>query len=276
MRHRQGGIGFGPPGPLPEGVKALLVANGAIFLLTWLFPGLVGGLVAQLGLTPREALLGGKLWQPFTYMFLHGGLLHIVFNMFLVWMFGSALEAHWGRRDFLTYYVVCGLGGAVATVLIAFLPFGLVDPEVMTIGASAAALGLLVAYGMMYPDAVVLLWFILPIKMKYLVWLLAAADLIIGTTTTGDGLAHFAHLGGMLTGYLYLKQDWRLSAWRRKAKGEVARRRMAQRARQLEQRLEDQKAQQERVDAILDKISEQGIDSLSPEERRILEEARRR
>ncbi len=258
-------IRFGPGGPLPRAVRQLLIANAAVFVLAY-FPGIDGGALSRLfGLVPADVFAGGRVWQLVTYMFLHGGLLHLLMNMFLLWMFGTSVNRAWGDRDFLVYYFVCGLGGALSSW--AFAP----SSTIPTIGASAAVLGVLLAYALLYPDRKVLIYFLIPVKVKYFVWFLAALDLWAAFDGQRDGIAHFAHLGGMLFGWLYLKQDWRTAAFGRKLRGQRARWKMANHRRQAQRR----KADAAEIDRILDKIHAQGMDSLTPEELRILREASR-
>lgn len=260
-----GGIRIGPGLPLTPAVKTLLLANFAVFLLARM-PGVdTLQFHALFGLVPAEVFAGGHVWQLVTYMFLHGGFWHIGINMLLLWMFGTTIAHQWGDRDFLVYYAVCGMGGALTSWLTGPSSY------TVTIGASGAVLGLLLAYGLMYPDREVLLYFVIRIKMKYLIWILAAIDLLAGLTSAGTGVAHFAHLGGMAAGYLYLKQDWRLGSFGRKVRGVRARHQMAQNAKRAEKRQD----QAQEIDRILEKISSQGIDSLTETERRILRDASR-
>lgn len=254
---------FGPPGGIPPVVRYLLIANIALFVL----PSLAGYqrfLVQNFGMIPADVFLGGRIWQLGTYMFLHGGAVHLFYNMFMLWMFGGRIEHEWGQRPFLTYYLVCGVGAAV-TQWIA----GPTSP-VPVIGASGALYGILVAYGLMYPDEIVYFNLFIPIKVKYLVGILILSNVLF--IDSADGVARIAHLGGALTGFLFLKQDWRLGAMGRKVRGARARWQMQQNARQQQRR----DVEKQTVDEILDKINTQGFESLSERERRILDEASRR
>ncbi len=266
MNYTRAGMRFGlGSGPMPRVIKALLIVNTGLFLLTWLAGWNQNFMTQNFGLVPAEVFMGGKVWQLLTYMFLHGGPFHILFNMFMLWMFGSAVEAEWGDRAFLTYYLVCGVGGGITTWITG------PNSMVPTIGASGAVLGVVLAYGLMYPDRQILLYFLFPIKMKYFIWVIVALDLFSGLNRSQDGIGHFAHLGGMLFGYLYLKQDWRLDAWRRRIQGERARRQMRGYKKQQEQQADGTLS----VDQILDKITEHGIESLTEQELKVLREARR-
>lgn len=267
-----GGMSFGPGVPMTPVVRQLLIANAVLFLLP-LVPGIDRPLLnTWLGLIPADVFAHGHVWQLVTYMFLHGGLFHILFNMLLLWMFGTSIEARWGSRDFATYYLVCGVGGALANWIAG--PSSVVP----TIGASGAVLGLLVAYALMYPDRVIHIWFVLPIKMKYFVWVLVAIDLFgaLSGATGSSGTAHWAHLGGMATGFLFLKQDWRLGSLGRKVRANRARRKMKQQVEIHEKQQEKARVHQEEIDRILEKISAEGMDSLTEAELKTLREASRR
>ena len=138
---------------------------------------------------------GFKFWQPFTYMFMHGNLTHLVMNMFMLWMFGNTIENLWGTKRFLVYYIVCGLGAGLITMFI---------PGAHTVGASAAVYGLLLAFGMTFPNEYIYLYFLMPIKAKWMITGMIILELIEGIFFTYDGIAHFAHLGGMLIGFLLI------------------------------------------------------------------------
>lgn len=254
---------FGPGVPLPRGIKTLILLNVGIFFLAKLAGWNEPGLRSLFGLVPADVLGQGFVWQMFTYLFLHAGLFHLLINMLMLWMFGTSVEHAWGARAFIPYYFVCGVGGAVLTLLTSH------SSAHPTIGASGAVLGVVLAYGLMYPDRQVLLFFIIPIKMKYFIGALVLLDL--WGSAQDNGIANFAHLGGMLFGFLYLKQDWRLGGVARKLRAVRARAKMQQNARRTQAQHPEPT-----IDDILDKINEHGMPSLTEEERRILREARRR
>ncbi len=193
---------FGP-GPLTPAIKALVITNVVVFLATLLKPSLV----LVFGLRPADVVGSLQLWQPFTYMFLHGGVFHLLFNMLALWMFGVELERMWGTRFFLKYYFVTGVGAAATTLLLSFLPGGFGDAlwASVTIGASGAIYGILLAYALYFPDRLIYVYAIFPIKAKYFVMIFGALSLILSATGREGGVAHTAHLGGLLVGYLYLK-----------------------------------------------------------------------
>jgi membrane associated rhomboid family serine protease len=217
--YRFGG-GFG----LTEAVKYLLIwnvivyllqhyilANGIGFLSTELFvrvrlhdtlmtqPYPVGTLETLFGIVPALFWQKAFIWQPLTYLFLHGGFFHIFLNMFTLWMFGGDLERLWGTRRFLGYYFFTGIGAGLLTVLLT--PHGYVP----TIGASGAIYGLLLAYALYFPERRILLYFLFPIPVRVFVFIIGAMALINSMTQSGGGIAHAAHLGGLLFGWLYLR-----------------------------------------------------------------------
>ena len=194
---------FGP-GPLSTAMKALIAANVALFILTQLPPGRV--LTIWLGLMPAGVVEQLRIWQPATYMFLHADLFHLLFNMLALWMFGTELERLWGRRYFLKFYFVCGIGAGLLTVVFALLPFSFSRAlyESLVIGASGAIYGLLLAYGLYFPDRPILMFLLFPIPAKYFVMIIGAIAFYSSLGATG-GIASATHLGGLVVGYLYLK-----------------------------------------------------------------------
>jgi len=187
-------------GSVTPAVKFLLIVNVAMFVVqTVIGVGLDYRLSHYLGLVPYLVLHQFFLWQLFTYQFLHGGLFHILFNMLALWMFGCDLERRWGSQFFLKYYFVTVIGGAILNVI--FVP-GQLGPS---IGASAGIYGLLLAYGLIYPDRIVYFYFLFPIKMKHFVWIIGGIALYSSLGSGESGIAHFAHLGGMVFGYVSLR-----------------------------------------------------------------------
>jgi membrane associated rhomboid family serine protease len=241
----------------PQGVKLLLIANAAVFVLQYLLPP---WFTLLFGLQPADVVGKLRVWQPLTYMFLHGGVFHLLFNLLIIWMMGAEVERFWGKREFLKYYLLCGLGAAALGFVFAY--------HSLVIGASGAVFGIMVAFGLMFPDRTIYLWFVVPVPAKILVLVLFALELLV--IGSRDGVAHFAHVGGAVTGFLYMRFGWRdrldLSAltarWRR---------------RHLTLHSGDRgTADQAEIDRILDKISHSGLQSLTPEESRLLEQASRR
>jgi membrane associated rhomboid family serine protease len=278
-----GGMKFFPPV-----IKALLATNVAIWLL---LDVLLARVHAVAVLSDYLALwpLGSSQffpWQLFTYMFMHGGLGHLFFNMLALWMFGMELENTWGSRKFLIYYLVCGFGGGLTNLLVAPL-VGQVAP---TVGASGAVFGVLIAFGMLFPERPIYLYFLLPVKAKYFIAVYIGLELFYGVTGTTDGVAHFAHLGGALVGFGYLMADrnfpnlrqlfggrpapkrsqWSQPDWTSRSETKEAKFYDIRSGKPLS---DDTEVNQEIIDAILDKISKGGYQSLSDEEKRILFEA---
>lgn len=194
---------FGP-GPVSTAIKALIGANVVMFVAS----AFTRTLIAELGLVPVLVLHELRLWQPLTYMFLHAGLFHILFNMLALWWIGVELERIWGTRYFLRFYFITGVGAGLLTVLFALLPFGFAQ-QVYTsnvIGASGAIYGLLLAYALYFPDRPIYMYFLFPIPAKYFVLILGAIAFYSSLGTTG-GVANATHLGGLAVGYLVLKSD---------------------------------------------------------------------
>lgn len=190
------------PGPMTPVVKALIIANVAMFVVRALVPALT----APLGLAPEDVLTRLRVWQLVTYLFLHGGVFHILFNMLTLWMFGVELERMWGSRYFTKYYFVAGIGAGLTQIVASFLPFGPFASLYysQTIGASGAIYGLLLAYAMYFPHRQIMFFGIFPIEVRYFVLIMGAISLLYATDG-GSGIAHLAHLGGLAAGYLYLK-----------------------------------------------------------------------
>ena len=257
-------------------VGRFIAANAVVLLLLMtLFTS--EDVVRALQFSPSSAFT--QPWTFLTYMFVHGGLLHLLANMLMLYVFGTAVESRMGSRQFLLYYLFCGVGAAVFSLLLAgLMPVG------PFVGASGAILGVAVAFAMFWPDAELIVFPIpVPIKARTLVIGLVALDLIGSRLWPGDGIAHIAHVGGALFGYLFFRVQ------------SLSRRAPAQPARAVErvvmvqsgsaepdrrtpvtpmrpQRGVDTDPVSAEVDRVLDKISEKGLSSLTPAERRFLDE----
>jgi membrane associated rhomboid family serine protease len=164
-----------------------------LVMFRWQFP------FDWFGLRPYDVTHRLLLWQPVSYLFLHFGFFHLVFNLFALWMFGSELERTWGPRRFLTYFFVTGIGAAVFDVLL--------QPSAITItvGNSGAIYGVLLAYGILFPDRPILLWLLIPVKAKWFVLIMGLIEFVSSFSNPGSTVSHIAHLGGMLVGFLYLR-----------------------------------------------------------------------
>lgn len=289
-----GAGGFRPPGA-PGGfqfsvtpwVKRLLAVNAAVFLISVAVgPDLVVDLFA---FQPGRFL--ARPWGMATYMFVHGGLWHLLMNLLVIFFFGPPLESRWGSGIFVRFYLVCGLGG----VLLSFL---FVDAAI--VGASAACYGLMLAFAMTWPNAPIHIWGVVPVKAKWLVGFLAALSFVSAVGPTRDGVAHLAHLGGVVAGFLFMKSGWLDAggvgqaggagragsagqASDRKAQGrrkpmQAAPPRVAEalERRRAEKRAAEERAQLDAVDAVLDKISAHGVESLTADERDLLDRVSRK
>jgi membrane associated rhomboid family serine protease len=187
-------------GGLPRGVKGLIIANSAVFLLMWLVPPIERLLMQWFSLVPADVVTRFFVWELVTYLFLHGGFFHVLFNMLALWFFGKDLEDIWGTRRFLQFYFFCGVGAGLFVVLANYL-FG--NPQVPTIGASGAIYGILLVAAVLWPDRIII-FYIFPIKLKYFVMIMAGIA-FFGLRDLNSGVSQVAHLSGMLFGYVFLK-----------------------------------------------------------------------
>jgi membrane associated rhomboid family serine protease len=263
-------------------VKRLLIANTAVHLVAVLL-GTAGRqfLWEWFGFTPAESFL--KPWGVVTYMFLHGDIWHLLLNMLVLFFFGPPLEQRWGSSRFIRYYLICGLGGAALSFVFAF--------STSVIGASAAIYGLMLAFAWYWPESPIYFWGIFPIKAKWLVGFFFVLTFVSAFGGAGGGVAHFAHLGGLLAGLVYLRTEGKLGSGMsglkkaarverlaivprddgsREENNEGRKPKRSRKARMAEEELLDE------VDRILDKISESGISSLTDDERGVLDEVSRR
>ena len=181
----------------PPAVKHLLIINGLCFLA--LNTPQIGELLFQFGALWPIGTGRFEVWQLVSYMFLHAGFSHIFFNLFALWMFGQSIENYWGTQRFTVYYFLTGIGAALLHMLVG-------SGGAPTLGASGAVYGILLAFGMMFPERRIMLLFPhIPIKAKYFVAIFGAIELISGFMRTNSGVAHFAHLGGMIVGFILIK-----------------------------------------------------------------------
>ena len=193
---------FGP-GRLTPAIKALIIVNVAMFVLTIFIPSII----EYFGLMPAAIFQQLRVWQPFTYMFLHGTLGHILFNMLALWMFGTELERMWGTPAFLRYYAATGVAAGLCTILVSALPFATTARLFysVTIGASGAIYGLLLAYGITFPNRPIYIYFLFPIPAKYFVMIMGGIALLSAMGDVGGSIAHITHLGGLVAGYVLLR-----------------------------------------------------------------------
>jgi membrane associated rhomboid family serine protease len=256
-------------------VKKLLIANVGVFIAEFVVSNILKlnlPLGDWLAFRPTQVLT--HPWTLLTYMFVHGSFLHLLFNMLALFFFGPPLEERWGSREFIKFYLICGLGGALLSFVFA--------RDSSIIGASGAVYGVMLAFAMNWPDVPIYIWGIFPVKAKYLVIGLGAIALYSAAASSSDGVAHFAHLGGLAAGFLYLKLDYRGSTAATKLKRFFTRPRLTvvtggptlhragQKPRRVDERVYDD------VDKVLDKISTQGMASLTAEEKKLLDEVSRK
>lgn len=253
--------------------KWILLLTGGTLLLELLlqqWPIYHQRFLLTLGLVPALVVQKYWLWQLVTYMFLHGGFFHWAFNMLVMYMFGRELETRWGTYEYVKYLIICGLGAAVCVLL--------ASPQSLapTIGSSGAVFGLLVAFAMVFPDATMYLYLVIPVKAWQAAALFAVIEFFAALNGGGAGIGRFAHLGGMLTGYLYLRFGWDMgrsfrSPWSRLESWWSNRKRRSAPTRPKVELHEVTDDMVEEVDRILDKILKQGVESLTPEEKRIMD-----
>ena len=236
------GTRFGAPrvrfdwrGFITPGVKLLVLLCAGVFLgqtlISLLVPRITSWINHEFGLVPLGVIPGLRIWQPFTYIFLHGDLFHLLINMLMLWMFGRELELVWGKKRFLNYFFLCGVGAGLLTIVVKFVPLLWGEPpaDTPTIGASGAIFGILIANAILFPDRQIWL-FPLPlmIPMRPFVAVMGAIEFFSTLRSGGDGVAHICHLSGMLIGWLYLRRgsflfrvrneiaDWRFQRNRKK------------------------------------------------------------
>ncbi len=308
---------------IPIVTKNLLIVNVVAFLLTYVLGKDASGNYMLNELLGLHFFMASdfQVYQLVTYMFMHGGFEHIIFNMFALWMFGCVVERVWGAKKFLFYYIACGVGAGLFQELAQFVQFYLMASEQLplfsigdvwtvahnssevlnawtTVGASGAIYGILLAFGMIFPEERIFIFPLpVPIKAKYFVIGYAAIELFSAMMTTGDGVAHVAHLGGMVFGFFMIRY-WRkqvdgyrgnsakdafekmrdmLSGKRNRPKFTSSHNGAWQsRSNSYQSHQQDwdynagKRAAQEEIDRILDKIRKSGYDSLTKEEKQTL------
>ena len=300
---------------LPPVVKNLLIINAIMYLATIVFETRGINLTEIFGLHYVSSK-NFEIWQLVTYMFMHGNFGHLFFNMFALWMFGASLENTWEPRRFLLYYMVCGIGAGLIQLLVIGLQINslshVLSPDALqmirenglqilnegknyigemgefnralntvTVGASGSVFGLLLAFGMMYPNSVIYIYFLLPLKAKWFVIIYGALELFFGVAGTNDGVAHFAHLGGMLFGFfliLYWNRGnrffrFKMPKFKKKRNYKYT---ISSNYNYAPHHLSDEeynyqkKQNEEKINHILDKISKNGYESLTREEKEFL------
>ncbi|MCD6234992.1 MAG: rhomboid family intramembrane serine protease [Candidatus Marinimicrobia bacterium] len=275
-------VQFGPGRHMTSGIKKIILISVAIFFFQALSsPSFRQFFIFNFGIVPADFWGRLHLWQPVTYIFLHGNLAHLALNMLALWMFGTELEMNWGRKQFLKYYFVTGTGAGLVTILFQF------HSTIPVIGASGAIYGILLAYGLRFPDREAFIFPLpVPIRMKYFVIIFGLIE-FFSTISIGwqDGIAHFTHLSGMLIGYIYLRRMGtfrRYRSYRKDLKNQnidKALNKIRQKINQFKYNRTGQKGTDTRsddrkeLDRILDKISKTGYEGLTAEEKKTLLEA---
>jgi membrane associated rhomboid family serine protease len=186
---------------LTPAVRTLLLVTSGIFVLTY-FPARLAGWALPyywLGLQPYTVTHNFYIWQLATYLFLHAGFFHIIFNMFVLWQFGPDLENLWGSQQFVFFYFFTGVGAGLIDVLAG------PNSATLTIGCSGALFGIMIAWALLFPDRLIYLYMLIPIKAKWFVLIIGTIEFINELSAPGSGISHVAHLGGLLFGYLYIR-----------------------------------------------------------------------
>jgi len=296
--------GFGGFSLFPPVIKNLLIINGVVFLLQTLlnnlsFNQIPGWYIINrwFALNPLSGIDAAghsynfQIWQLITYQFMHGGFWHIFFNMFVLWMFGIEIENMWGSKKFLIFYLLCGVAAGIFHLLLSPL-FGL--PPLDTIGASGAIFGVMIAFGLFFPDRLIYLYFFIPIKAKYLITALVILEIVL-VDSGGSSIAHLAHLGGALAAFIYIMLDknshislkrtlnWNFSLNGKKSPFSNLQNPFKKKESNIEEakfyefkddnKNKDREITQADIDRILDKISKSGYQNLTAEEKKILFEA---
>jgi membrane associated rhomboid family serine protease len=253
---------------LPPVTQTLLLLNFLGYLaMAWAGPVLLN----TVALIPERVTGRFWLWQLLTYCFFHEGFFHLFFNLFALWMFGREIERRMGSRAFLSYYLVTALGASLTQV--AITPHSTIP----SLGASGAIYGILAAFAALFPEAVVYLYFLIPLTAKQLVLLFAGLEFLSGFSNAGSKVANFAHLGGLLTGWLYFKLPGITESLRFKAREAFSRSKKSSfklfsgEAEQARRSREGAKADlSQQVDRILEKVLREGAQSLTSEEEKIM------
>ena len=242
------------PALFTDAIKILVSVNFGIFLLQTI-ARTEGMFFPLFGLVPKLVWSEFMLWQPFTYLFFHGSIWHVLINMFVLWMFGSELERLWGKEHFLKFYFVTGVGAGLVTII-----FGL-NSMTPIVGASGAVYGVLLAYGLTYPNRTVYLYGIIPIKS---LWFVIGIGVIafMSSFDNVSQISHLTHLSGMMIGYLMLKRPVRFNdLW-----FTIRKRTLEYKIKHEEKKVSQHQEIERGIDRILDKINREGFDSLTEEE----------
>lgn len=278
MYQRNVSIRFG--GPLTPGVKKLLILNGSIFLIQQIAGLVTDGRIIDVifGLSHEGFAQNFMLWQPFTYMFFHAGWLHIFFNLLGLWMFAGELENFLGESRFLKYYILSGLGAGLFIALMNYYVFLNYGSSSVTIGASGALYAVLIGYAMLWPNREVLLYFLIPVKIKYLLLAFGLME-FFGTLSTaagkGGNISHIGHVGGLVAGFFLMKKYMTKSVKKTEKISFFDKLRKKKRLKKKRKEIDDRIEAKKIIDELLGKIARSGMSSLTADEKNKLEWARR-
>lgn len=215
--------------PLTRIVKAMLILSGILFVVQLTMASLGYPIEGIFGFVP-SAFAQGFVWQPFTYIFLHAGIFHLLFNLLILWSIGGELEALWGTKTFGSFVLVCAIGAALSHGVFSLIGWG-AGPGSPVVGSSGVVFGLLLAFGILFGDRVMYFFMLFPMPAKYFVMLLGAVELVSSIFYSKSGIAHLAHLGGMIFGFLFMAA---MARWRQRSKAET---RAAQEEKERQKRL---------------------------------------
>jgi len=252
-------------------IRNIIIINVAVFIVMNLPPveTVENFFLLTFGIVPKFVWSRGFIWQPLTYLFIHGGFWHILMNMFVLWMFGTEIENYWGKKEFYKYYFITGIGSGLITLL-----FGL-NSTIPVVGASGAIYGILVAFALMFPNRYLYLYLLIPIKAKYFVIFIAVVTFFSTITPGTSNISHLTHLGGFLIGFVYLKR-WQISSFVRskfpniRIKIPIRRVRKTSKDEEVIKKYDTDETFKEELNLILDKINRDGYDTLNEEEKRTL------
>jgi membrane associated rhomboid family serine protease len=262
---------FGAP-RFQGAVRFLILSTLAVLILQKFFDGT---LFHYLGLVPVLVTERNYWWQLATYLFLHGGVVHWLLNAIGLWMFGNILESQWGTKEFLKFFFITGIGAGLCVLILS------PHSTVPIVGFSGAVFGMLVAFPMLFPDAVIYLYFVIPVKAWHAALLFAVIEFFGGIYGGAAGISRFAHLGGMLTGYLYLRFGWQISQtlrapWR-PVQAWLQRRKFTPGAPKKQVELHEVTDDMvDEVDRILEKVLRDGAESLTSHEKNVMDRYSRR
>mgnify|MGYP001269202704 CR=1 FL=1 len=246
-----------------EAIKVLITVNFLIYVLQTISgPNVSSDLWRLFGLVPKQIWSDLMLWQPFTYLFFHdSNPWHVLMNMFVLWMFGTELERLWGREGFVKYYFITGVGSGIIT--------GCISPNslIPLIGASGAVFGIILAYGITFPNRTIYLWGIVPIRSIVFVIFIGVLSLF-STINSTSNVSHVTHLAGMIIGYTFLKRKWRLGSIVFYIRKKIIEYQIFRE----EKKVFYNKKLENNIDILLDKINKSGFDSLSQDEEKELYE----